>query len=183
LLLVQPSLLKLYVWDVAAKQVRDSLIGIAVMSRLSASADGSVIAAMDGTLVQFWRGTREPSSRFRWKNGAAPRAFTISGNGQLFAYDYAGKVTIGDVARGDIIGEMETSQGAAASLVFSPDDTELIAVSTDGRVTRIATNADAWMKRACAIASGREGVSRFGVYGPGAKIAPPRRCQPAPASR
>ena len=183
-LIVQPTQMALYVWDLATKQVRDSLIGIAVLSTLLASDDGGVIAAMDGTLVQFWRrGQREPSSRFRWKLGAPPRAFAMSPNGELFAYDHEGKVTLGDVTRGDIIGEIDTGQDAAVSVSFVDGGRAVVAVSPDGRVTRIATHPDAWIKRACEIAAAREAFERFGVYGPGAGVAPPQRCSPRSAAR
>jgi len=183
LVLVQPSPMAIYVWDIATKQVRDSLIGIAVNSTLLASEDGSVIASMDGVMLQFWRrGEREPSSRFRWKPGAAGRTLALSPNGELFAYDFEGKVTLGDVRRGDIIGEVETGQGAAVTLAFVDKGRALVAVSPDGRIARIATHPDAWVRRACDIAAARAAFDRFGVYGPGAGVAPPQACRSATAA-
>jgi len=183
LLLVQPSQMTFYVWDIATKQVRDSLIGIAVNSNLLASEDGSIIASMDGLMLQFWRrGEREPSSRFRWKPGTSARTLALSPNGELFAYDHEGKVTLGDVRRGDIIGEIDTGQGTAIALAFVDGGRALVAVSPDGRIARIATHPDAWVQRACGIAAAREAFVRFGVYGPGAGVAPPQRCRPATAA-
>ena len=137
LLLVQATQFSIYVWDLATKQVRDSLTDIAVYANLLASDDGSIVAATDAGMVQFWRrGSREPSSQFLWKLGAPPRTFARRLNGGLFAYDRDGKVTLGDVARGDIIGEIETGLGSAIGLAFVDDGRAFVAVNTEGRVAR-----------------------------------------------
>ena len=184
LLLVQATQFSIYVWDLATKQVRDSLTDIAVYANLLASDDGSIVAATDAGMVQFWRrGSREPSSQFLWKLGAPPRTFALSPNGGLFAYDRDGKVTLGDVARGDIIGEIETGLGSAIGLAFVDDGRAFVAVNTEGRVARIATDPDAWVQRACAIAAAGGAFDRVRIHGRAAAVAPPQRCRPEPVKR
>jgi len=184
LLLVQATQFSIYVWDLATKQVRDSLTDIAVYANLLASDDGSIVAATDAGMVQFWRrGSREPSSQFLWKLGAPPRTFALSPNGDLFAYDRDGKVTLGDVTRGDIIGEIETGLGSAIGLAFVDDGRAFVAVNTEGRVARIATDPDAWVQRACAIAAAGGAFDRVRIHGRAAAVAPPQRCRPEPVKR
>jgi len=70
----------------------------------------------------------------------------------------------------------------AAALAFAYDGRTLLAVSPDGRVTRIAVHPDQWVHRACDIAAARGAFDRFGVYGPGAGVAPPQACRSATAA-
>ena len=182
-LLVQPSPDAIYVWDLETRHIVDSLTGVSIYGQLESSVDGSVVAALDGLMVQFWRrGSRTPTSFFRWKPGASPNAFALSPDGAMFAYDRSGRIMLGDVARGDIIGEIETGNGAAVALTFADDGRSVVAVSRAGSMVRVVTDPDAWIERACAIVRSREAPNRFTVNGPaGAQL--PRRCRVAPTTR
>jgi hypothetical protein len=127
--------------------------------------------------VQFWRdGSRKPTSFYRWKPGAPPNAFALSPDGAMFAYDRTGTIILGDVARGDLIGEIETGNEAAVALTFADDGRSVVAVNRAGSMVRVVTDPDAWIERACSIARSREARARFTANGPtGAEL--PRRCQ------
>jgi WD40 repeat protein len=176
LLVTQGPQFSILVWDLATRRVRDSLSGIGVYAGLGTSADGSVVAALDGLMVQFWtRGRHEPTSRFRWKSGPPPDVFALSPDGRLFAIDTDGVVTLGDVARGDIIGEIETGQGQAVGLTFGDSGRALLAVNAAGQMVRILTDPEAWLARACAVAYSKESIERWIVDAP-AGSRPPQRC-------
>jgi len=176
LLVTQGPQFSILVWDLATRRVRDSLSGIGVYAGLGTSADGSVVAALDGLMVQFWtRGRHEPTSRFRWKSGPPPDVFALSPDGRLFAIDTDGVVTLGDVARGDIIGEIETGQGQAVGLTFGDSGRALLAVNAAGQMVRILTDPEAWLARACAVAYSKESIDRWIVDAP-AGSRPPQRC-------
>jgi WD40 repeat protein len=176
LLVTQASQFAVLVWDLATRRVRDSLSDFASYSVLRVSEDGSIVAAVDPLQVQFWRrGTHEATSRFRWKSGIPSTAFALSPDGGLFAADVAGTVTLIDVARGDILGEIETDQGAAVALTFVDGGRALLAVSPTGQIARIVTDPAAWADRACAIASSRNSLERWVVNAPAGSRGP-RRC-------
>ncbi|HUQ79504.1 MAG TPA: WD40 repeat domain-containing protein, partial [Gemmatimonadaceae bacterium] len=182
-LLVQPSPDAIYVWDLATRRVVDSLTGANIYSQLESSADGGVVAALDGLMVKFWRGgSPKPTSFYRWKPGAPPNAFALSPDGAMFAYDQSGKIMLGDVTRGDIIGEVDTENGNAVALAFAGDGRTVVAVSRAGSMVRVVTDPEAWIARACAIVRSREAHDRFTANGPaGAQL--PRRCETVPATR
>jgi hypothetical protein len=176
LLVTQASQFAALVWDLASRRVRDSLSDFASYAALRVSEDGSIVAGVDPLMVQFWRrGSHVATSRFRWKQGIPSSAFALSPDGTMFAADVAGTVTLIDVARGDVLGEIETDQGAAVALTFVDGGRALLAVNPIGQIARIVTDPDAWADRACAIANSRNSLERWGVDAP-ARSRPPRRC-------
>jgi hypothetical protein len=110
------------VWDIARQELRDSLTDLPrIASKLLASEDGRVIAAVHGDEVQFYgrdRPSRGPSSRLRFPSEAFGVAMALSPNGQLFAYATEGTVTLVDVPSGETLGAIETEYGALAGLAF-----------------------------------------------------------------
>jgi hypothetical protein len=168
------------VWDIARQELRDSLTDLPrIASKLLASEDGRVIAAVHGDEVQFYgrdRPSRGPSSRLRFPSEAFGVAMALSPNGQLFAYATEGTVTLVDVPSGETLGAIETEYGALAGLAFVDEGRVLLAMSPNGRIARIPAEPTVWMARACAIASSAESFRRFAVDAP-PRTPVPRRCQ------
>ena len=187
LLVVQPTQFSLLVWDVGTRQVRDSLTAISLYSsNLFLSDDGSTIGATvgyDGEAITFWRhGSREPLTTLRVPGIGSMRVAALSSNGALFAVYTTRRITLADVARGEVLGEIDLGPGSAGAIAFIDGDRTLLAVSAGGRIMRIPIDPEVWVGRACRIAASTESFQRFSVDAPGG-MAPPARCTRRPSGR
>ena len=181
LLIVQSAQGSILVWDLATRQLRDSLTGTAFYSsQLIASEDGSTVAAVGIDATSFWRkGQSAVFSRYR---GTTPNAIALSPDGSLFAFADHGIVTLADVARGEPLGQLETGHERVSHLAFVDSGRALIVVDELGNGVRIATSPDAWMDRACSVASSAEAIDRWVDDAPAASR-PPQWCSALTAAR
>lgn len=160
-LAVQTDQLSLTVWDLTRLAVRETLSAIALYaSQLLVSDDGQTIAAVHSDMVQFWRaGKAEPVAKLRWNVGLTDVA--LSPDGSLFAFQEYGLVTLVDVARGEPLGQIGVRGDWRAGLAFVDGGRALRLADGSGRVVRIPTNTDAWVTRACSIASSPDAMARW----------------------
>jgi WD40 repeat protein len=185
----QGSARAVLLWDVAARQVVDSLLGfVQDPQAIVFSGDGRVIAVAEPNALRFWRrGSPRPFASIARLGvpGGSEATLALDADGTLVAYvGQEGAMLLADVARAEVLGPVNTARGAPVSHVaFTDAGRRLVVVSEDGAVAYVDMTPARWAERACAIAWSDRTRDRWPARTTGAPF--PVRCptvRPAPAT-
>jgi WD40 repeat protein len=171
---------RVLLWDVAARAVRDSIVGLPQAAvAVAFNADASVVAVSDFDAVHFYRrgAPRQLAEvpRRRIPGGASGMIALSPDGGRAAFVGQEGTVFLADVRHGQVLGPVNVMRArSVVGLAFVDGGRRLVVASSGGIVSSIELDPARWAERACRVATSDRVRARW------ARIAPATAAFPEP---